>query len=61
MSLEKHGKAFLSSLALPEIYRMALDGYPSVLDEMEQQIRGADEKTVVSPFLQLTNCVPILG
>jgi len=44
----KQGKAFLSSLTLPEIYRMALDGYLSVLDELEQQIKVVNKKIVVS-------------
>jgi hypothetical protein len=44
----KQGKHFLSSLSLPEVYRMALDGYLSVLDESEQQIKVANERIVAS-------------
>jgi len=44
----KQGKSFLSSLSLLEIYRMALDGYLSVLDELEQQIEAVNKRIVVS-------------
>lgn len=44
----KQGRAFLSSLTLAEIYRMALDGYISVLDELQEQIKAVNKKIVVS-------------
>lgn len=44
----KQGKDFLTSLSLPEIYRMALDGYLSILAELEQQIKGVNKRMVVS-------------
>jgi len=44
----KQGKEFLSSLSLPQIYRMALDGYLSVLSELDQQIKAVNKKNVVS-------------
>jgi len=44
----KEGKDFLCSLPLPEIYRMALDGYLSVLDQLEQQIKVVNKKIAVS-------------
>lgn len=44
----KQGKHFLSTLPLPKIYRMALDRYLSVLDELEQQIKAANKRIAVS-------------
>ena len=44
----KQGKDFLCSLSVPEICRMALDGYLSVLDELEQQMKPVNKKIVVS-------------
>ena len=44
----KQGKDFLRSLSLGEIYRMALDGYLSILDELEEQIRAVNSRIVVS-------------
>jgi len=44
----KQGKAFLTSLSLSETYRMAVDGYLSVLDELEQQIKAVNKRIVVS-------------
>jgi hypothetical protein len=36
--------SFLHPLSLPEIYRMALDVYISVLQELEEQIESASKK-----------------
>lgn len=44
----KQGKEFLSSLSLPEVYRSALNGYLSVLGELEGQIKVVDKMVVVS-------------
>jgi transposase len=44
----KQGKAFLDVLSLSETYRMALDGYLSVLDEPGQQIKAMNKRIVVS-------------
>jgi transposase len=44
----KQGKEFLNSLPLAEIYRMALDGYLSLLGELEQQIKVVTKRVVVS-------------
>ena len=44
----KQEKVFLCALPLSETYRMALDGYLSVLDQLEQQIRSVNTKIVVS-------------
>lgn len=44
----KQRKAVLRALLLPETYRMALDGCPSVLDELEQQIKAVNKRIVVS-------------
>lgn len=40
----KKGKEFLYSLQLPEIHRMALDSYLSVLETLEQEIEIASRK-----------------
>jgi len=40
----KQGKDFLNSLLVSEIYRMALDGYLLVLDELEQQIKAVNKR-----------------
>ena len=42
------GSTFLSALSLSQAYRMALDGYLSVLHELEQQITAVDQRIVVS-------------
>jgi len=44
----KQGKEFLRSLPLPEIYQMALDGYLSVLYELEQQTKAANKRIMGS-------------
>jgi transposase len=44
----KQGKDFLVSLSLLEVYRSALDGYLSVLDELSQQIKVVNKRIVVS-------------
>lgn len=44
----KQGKDFLKSLSLGEIYRMALNGYLSILDELEEQIKAVNKRIVVS-------------
>jgi transposase len=44
----KQGRLFLSSLSLHEVYQMALDGYLSVMDELEREIKAVDERIVVS-------------
>lgn len=44
----KQGKEFLSSFSLPEVYRTALDGYLSVLGELEGQIKVVDKMVIVS-------------
>jgi len=44
----KQGKAFLTSLSLSETYRMAVDGYLTVLDELEQQIKAVNKRIIVS-------------
>ena len=41
----KQGKDFLSFLSVSEIYRMALNGYLLVLDELEQQIKAVNKRT----------------
>jgi len=40
----KEGMAFLHSLSLPENYRIALEGYLSVLDNVKQEIRIASKR-----------------
>jgi transposase len=40
----KEGMAFLHSLALPENYKIALEGYMAVLDAVRQEIRAASKK-----------------
>jgi transposase len=40
----KQGMSFLDSLPLHEIYRMALEGYLSVLQDLEEQIGSASKK-----------------
>lgn len=40
----KQGKDFLSSLSVSGIYRMALNGYLLVLDELEQQIEAVNKR-----------------
>lgn len=40
----KQGKDFLSSLSVSEIYRMALNGYLLVLDELERQIKAVNKR-----------------
>jgi transposase len=40
----KEGMAFLRSLALPENYKIALEGYLAVLDAVRQEIRAASKK-----------------
>jgi len=40
----KEGMAFLHSLALPENYKIALEGYTAVLDAVRQEIRVASQK-----------------
>jgi len=40
----KEGMAFLHSLPLPENYKMALEGYLSVLDNVRREIRIASKK-----------------
>ena len=44
----KQGKGFLCSLSVPQIHRMALDGYLSVLVELEQQIKAVSKTIVLS-------------
>lgn len=44
----KQGKEFLSSLSLPEVYQKAIDGYLSILNELDEQIKAVDEMIVVS-------------
>ena len=43
----KQGQDFLVSLPLPEIYRMSLDGYLSVLVELRSQLKAVDKKIAV--------------
>ncbi len=40
----KAGMSFLHSLSLPESYKMALDGYLSVLDSVRQEIKTASKR-----------------
>jgi transposase len=40
----KQGKDFLSSLSASEMYRMALNGYLLILDELEQQIKAVNKR-----------------
>jgi len=40
----KEGMAFLHSLSLPENYRIALEGYLSVLDKVRREIRIASKR-----------------
>ena len=40
----KQGKDFLSSLSVSEMYRMALNGYLLILDELEQQIKAVNKR-----------------
>jgi transposase len=44
----KQGKDFLSSIPLPEINRVALNGYLSLLSELEQRIKEADKRIMAS-------------
>jgi len=44
----KQGRDFLSSLSLAQVYRMALDGHLSILEELKQQIKVANRSIVTS-------------
>jgi transposase len=44
----KRGWDFLSSVPLPEMNRLALDGYLSLLSQVEQRIKEADKRIMAS-------------
>jgi len=44
----KQGKEFLNSLSLSEVYQKAIDGYLSVLNELDKQIKVVDKTVAVS-------------
>lgn len=44
----RQGKDLLRSLSPGEIYRLALDGHLSILDELEEQIKAVNKRIVAS-------------